>query len=164
MGSAPLRRRGSDQFPCLPNPVSPAEQSSQSWSQFVPGLVWQYLPPIREMIVATPLPEQAVTILGPVVTVEWFASQIPNDTRVFAPYTQGLPRSFPTRAAPTPEPPHLAFPEWFRWGTGPGVCPAKLYAELAVPLVILGCRGLVVFKCKKPERRSGPQHRLALAL
>jgi hypothetical protein len=67
------------------------------------------------MIVATPLPEQAFTILGPVVTVEWFASQITNDTRVFAPYTQSLPRSFPTRAAPTPEPPHLAFPERFRW-------------------------------------------------
>jgi hypothetical protein len=67
------------------------------------------------MIVATPLPEQAFTILGPVVTVEWFASQITNDTRVFAPYTQGLPRSFPTRAAPTPEPPHPAFLKWFRW-------------------------------------------------
>ena len=74
------------------------------------------IPPAQPgMIVATPLPEQAFTILGPVVTVEWFASQITNDTRVFAPYTQGLPRSFPTRAAPTPEPPHLAFPEWFRW-------------------------------------------------
>ena len=115
------------------------------------------------MIVATPLPEQAFTILGPVVTVEWFASQITNDTRVFAPYTQGLPRSFPTRAAPTPEPPHLASQNGFG-GNWSWRLPGENIPELAAPLVILGCRGLVVFKCKKPERRSGPQHQSALAL
>ena len=72
-------------------------------------------PPHPGMIFATLTSEQAIVILGPVVTMEWTAPHILNGTLGFAPYVQGLPRSFPTRAAPTPEPPHLAFPEWFRW-------------------------------------------------
>ena len=40
----------------------------------------------------------------------------------------------------------------------------RKYSKLGSALVNFGLSWLAVLKCKKPERRSGPQHRLALAL